>query len=138
MKRIQELWAAGRPVLLYILFGGLTTVVNIAVYMVSSEVFRIANVPANIIAWIWSVVFAYLTNKIWVFRSGKFSPSVLFPEIWKFVSCRLGTGVLDLAVMFVGVDLMHGPPVLFKVCSNIIVIILNYVLSALFVFGKKD
>ena len=60
-----------------------------------------------------------------------------FSELVKFMGARLATGLLDLAIMFIGVDVMQGPAMIFKVASNVIVIILNYVLSKLIVFKKK-
>ena len=57
-------------------------------------------------------------------------------ELGSFTVCRLATGALDLGIMFVGVDLLKGPAMILKVASNIIVIILNYVMSKLFVFKK--
>lgn len=58
-------------------------------------------------------------------------------ELWKFAASRLATGLLDLLVMYVAVDVMHGSPLAFKVISNVIVIVLNYVLSRLVVFRKN-
>ncbi len=126
-----------KSVVLYGIFGILTTVVNIAIYHFCYEVWNITNVPSNIIAWVLAVAVAYITNKLWVFDSKRFAIEVLLPELWKFVSCRLVTGIIDLIIMWVGVDLLRGPAVLIKTGSNVLVIVFNYMLSKLVVFRKE-
>jgi putative flippase GtrA len=90
-----------------------------------------------VIAWVLAVAFAYFTNKIWVFESKSWKWSVLKREISAFVSCRLATGILDIVIMYVCVDLLHWHAMLMKILSNILVIILNYVFSKLVIFKKK-
>ena len=126
-----------RGLILYAVFGALTTVINIAVYALCYRALRLPNVPSNVIAWILAVLFAFVTNKLYVFESKSLERGTVLRELVSFVSARLATGLLDLAVMFVGVDVLHGPDLVFKVGSNVIVIILNYVLSKLIVFRKK-
>ena len=65
------------------------------------------------------------------------APAVMLPELANFVGCRLATGVMDLAIMFVGVDLLHGPSLPIKIASNVLVIIINYLFSKLVIFAKK-
>ena len=81
-------------------------------------------------------MFAFITNKLWVFESKSFDFKLFMKELGSFTVCRLATGALDLGIMFVGVDLLKGPAMILKVISNIIVIILNYVMSKVFVFKK--
>ena len=126
-----------RGLILYAVFGALTTVINIAVYALCYRALRLPNVLSNVIAWILAVLFAFVTNKLYVFESKSLDRGTVLRELVSFVSARLATGLLDLAVMFVGVDLLHGPDLVFKVVSNVVVIILNYVLSKLIVFRKK-
>ena len=135
---LKKLFEKYRSLILYAVFGALTTLINIAVYSLCYNTLRMSNVVSNILAWILAVLFAFLTNKLWVFDSKSFAPKFLFPELWKFTAARLATGAFDLAFMFVAVDLLRGPALLFKVISNVIVIIANYVLSRLLVFRKKD
>lgn len=134
---IKALYQKYRSVLFYLFFGVLTTVVNIVTYHLCYEVMGVPNVPSNIIAWVLAVAVAYITNKVWVFDSKSFAPEVLLPELWKFVSCRLVTGIMDLAIMWVGVDLLQGPPTLIKIGSNVLVVILNYIFSKLLIFRKS-
>ena len=134
MKALLEKY---RGLILYVVFGVLTTAINIAVYALCYRVLRLPNVPSNVIAWILAVLFAFVTNKLYVFESKSLERGTVMRELLSFVGARLATGLLDLAVMFVGVDLLHGPDLVFKVGSNVLVIILNYVLSKLIVFRKK-
>ena len=137
MNKIKDLLKKYKFIILYGIFGVLTTVINIVSYSLLFEVFGISNVVSNIIAWILSVLFAFITNKLWVFDSKSLEFKLFLKELGNFTVCRLATGVLDLGIMFVGVDLLNGPAIILKVISNIIVIILNYVMSKLFVFKKK-
>lgn len=91
---------------------------------------------SNVIAWIIAVLFAFITNKVYVFESKNITMRVIVNELLKFTGARLATGVLDSIIMFVSVDLLYGPALVTKVVSNIIVIILNYILANLFVFKK--
>lgn len=123
-----------RPLLAYGFFGVLTTAINIASYWVTYDLLRWPNVLSNVAAWVLSVSFAFITNKLWVFDSKSLSRGVVFSELWKFVAARLGTGLVDLVVMWLGVDVLGGPAVLLKVVANAVVIVLNFVLSKLVVF----
>lgn len=137
IEKIKALMIKYKGLILYGVFGVLTTIINIATYAVCYRVIGIANVPSDIIAWVVGVAFAFITNKLYVFGSKSMDMKTLFPELAKFVAARLATGVLDVIIMFIGVDVMHGPDVILKVASNVIVIILNYVLSKLVVFKKQ-
>lgn len=137
IAKIKELMIKYKGIILYGIFGVLTTIINIATYAICYRVIGIANVPSDIIAWVVGVAFAFITNKLYVFESKSMDKGTFFSELAKFVAARLATGVLDVAIMFIGVDVMHGPDVILKVASNVIVIILNYVLSKLVVFKKK-
>ena len=133
---IKELLKKYKFIILYGIFGVLTTIINIATYGVFYSVLGVSNVISNIIAWVLSVLFAFITNKLWVFESKSFDFKLFMKELGSFTVCRLATGALDLGIMLVGVDLLKGPAMILKVISNIIVIILNYVMSKVFVFKK--
>lgn len=137
MSNIKELIIKYKFIILYGIFGVLTTVINIGVYGVLYSGLGVSNVISNVIAWIISVLFAFITNKLWVFESKSFNFKLFVKELGSFTVCRVATGVLDLGIMFVGVDLLKGPAIILKIASNIIVIILNYVMSKIFVFKKK-
>ena len=118
-------------------FGVLTTIVNIVTYNICYNNLGISNTFSNIAAWILAVTFAYLTNKVWVFDSKSWKWEVLRREVPAFISCRLATGILDIVIMFICVDIMGLHALLMKVISNVLVIILNYVFSKLVIFKKK-
>ena len=115
----------------YILFGILTTLVNIVVYLLFSKIFNVNYIFSNIIAWFVSVLFAYVTNRIWVFES---KSTKIFKEISLFFAARLFSGILDTGLMYVFIDLMKFGDEFSKIIIQIIVVILNYVLSKFFIF----
>ena len=131
------IWKKYKEMILYVFFGGCTTLVNLAAYAACYYICSLSNVTSTVIAWVLGVVFAYVTNKLWVFESKSWAWPVLSRELASFVGCRAATGVLDLAVMYLCVDLLHWNAMLMKVLSNVIVIILNYVGSKLLVFANK-
>ena len=137
MADMRVLLQKYRGLILYGVFGALATAINIVAYALCYRVLRLPNVPSNVLAWALAVLFAFVTNKLYVFESKSLERGTVLRELLSFVGARLATGLLDLAVMFVGVDVLHGPDLVFKVASNIVVIILNYVFSKLIVFRKK-
>jgi cell wall teichoic acid glycosylation protein gtcA len=124
-------------VILYLIFGILTTLVNFAAYHICYTKLQFPNLVSNTIAWILSVLFAFITNKIWVFKSKSFGLSKLAQELFAFVTARLFTGFLDTAIMFVGVDVLKQNWIIAKIVSSVVVVILNYIFSKLFVFRKN-
>ena len=137
VKLILGLMKKYQSFIAYAVFGVFTTIVNIAVYGICYNRLGLSNTISNVFAWILAVTFAYLTNKVWVFDSKSWSWSVLKREIIAFISCRIATGVLDIVIMFVCVDVLGWHALLMKVASNVLVIILNYVFSKLIIFKKK-
>lgn len=134
---MKELLIRHKHFIAYAFFGLCTTVVNVLAYYICNSVFSIANVPSVVIAWIIAVVFAYFVNKVWVFGCKSFDLSCIIREFSAFISCRLLTGLIDVLIMYVAVDVLELLPVLWKTLSNIIVIILNYLAMRFFIFVKK-
>ena len=126
-----------RDMILYVFFGGCTTLVNIVVYFAATRLLSMGTGAANIAAWLLSVLFAYATNRKWVFHSEKNTLSGVLREMAGFFASRIATGALDMGVMYLSVDILHFPDVVMKIASNIIVIVLNYALSRLVVFRSK-
>lgn len=135
--RIKALWTRYQAVISYGIFGVATTVINIVVYAVAYHYLAISNVVSNIIAWILSVLFAFVTNKLLVFHSKSLDGKVLFFEAVTFFGCRLATGAMDLAIMYVTVDILGINNMLMKCLSNLMVIIINYVASKWIIFKSK-
>ena len=148
---------------MYLLFGVLTTAVGWIVYFAvlwalkgvmgipvddtTSAKYFGAYTAAQVIQWVAAVLFAFFTNRKWVFESRAETIPAILRECASFVSCRLGTGVLDQIIMVVGVDVV-GQAIIpadladiwsmgLKIASNVLVIVLNYVLSKLIIFRKQ-
>lgn len=124
-------------VVTYLVFGVLTTVVNYLVYLPCLNWLHLPASVSNCIAWVVAVVFAYVTNKPFVFQSHDWSIEVVLPELSKFVATRLTSGLLETAILFISVDLLHGNGNIWKLITQVLVIIINYVGSKLLVFRKK-
>ena len=137
MKKLAELLQKYRAFIAYAVFGVLTTLVNMAAYWLFYDVLGVPNVPSTAVAWLFAVLFAFITNKLWVFESKSFDKKTLLHELWTFFTCRILTGVLDIGIMYVAVDLLHGNELLWKLISNVLVILLNYAASKLVIFTKK-
>lgn len=137
MKMITDLMKKYRSFILYAVFGVFTTVVNLVVYHLCYYEAGMSNLLSNVFAWVMAVTFAYLTNKSWVFESRSWSWSVIRVEVPAFVSCRLATGIMDLAIMYISVDILGWHAMLMKFLSNVLVILLNYVFSKLVIFKKR-
>ena len=137
--KLKELFYKNLHIVLYGVFGVLTTVVNIVVYWVMAHVIRIGTMPSTLIAWICAVLFAYVTNRKWVFHSKAIGKKEILGELISFFACRIATGVLDWVCMFVFVDILHINDIFIKISTNILVIVLNYVASKLVIFKtRKD
>lgn len=138
IEKIKALIVKYQDMILYVFFGALATLVNTASYYLCYNVLGIPNVPSVLIAWLLAVIFAFFTNKLWVFKSKSFAPEVLKHEILTFFGARALTGLMDLGIMYLTVDVLHWNATLWKLISNILVIILNYVASKLVIFKKKN
>lgn len=135
---IKKLYERYKDIILYAVFGVLTTLVNICVYWLLAHPLGLPVVPGTVIAWIASVLFAYITNRTWVFHSEAQGKGAILMEMASFFSCRLATGVVDWLCMWFFVDVMHYNDVLIKVAANVVVIILNYIASKLVIFKHKE
>ncbi|MBQ2687265.1 MAG: GtrA family protein [Clostridia bacterium] len=147
---IKRMFIKHKEIIMYLVFGVLTTVVSWGSYAVFESVFKKAIVDvnvlvavANVLSWVTAVLFAYITNKLFVFESKSFKPTTLFKELGLFVGSRLISG----AVEWVGVPLLVWlglnqtifgvEGMVAKVLVSVIVVILNYILSKLIVFKKE-
>ena len=134
---IMQLFKKYQQPILYLFFGVCTTAVNIITYYLCAHLLYLSVVASTCIAWAISVLFAYITNKWWVFESKNLQLRAMMQEFVSFVSCRLFTGACDLLIMYVFVDCMGMNDLFIKIASNVLVVILNYVASKLIIFRKK-
>ena len=126
-----------REVILYLIFGVLTTLVNLISYFLLTDVAGVNYLFSNVLAWVLSVLFAYGTNRVWVFQSQAKGTAAILKEMVSFFGARLFSGGLDMGIMFVCVSLIGLPDGVIKILSNILVIVLNYLFSKLWIFKKR-
>ena len=123
MKKIKRLLLKYKEVIMYLIFGVATTLVNWVVYSLLMKTSAVNMTISNAIAWFTAVVFAYITNKLFVFESKSWNVAEVWKEVVKFFGARIATGVEGFVA---------------KILVSVIVVILNYVFSKIFVFNKKD
>ena len=119
----------------YLFIGGCTTVVSIVTYAIFSSLFHIHYQISNILSWIFAVIFAFITNKLFVFKVK--SNDNLFNEIYQFIKFRILSLIIDMATMYVLVDIFKINDLISKIIVQFIVVVLNYLFSKFFIFKKK-
>ena len=134
MKKLTEKYW---DILVYLFFGGLTTVVNYLVYLPCVHWLGWDAWVSNVLAWVVAVAFAFLTNKPWVFKSHDWSWSVTWKELCKFVGGRIGSGAVETGIIWLTVDILGWNDTVMKLITSVLVIILNYLISKFLVFTKK-
>lgn len=133
-KRIIELYQRYREVITYIFFGGLTTLVNIVVFFILDTGLAWPYLVANAAAIVLSILFAYVTNKLFVFQSETQNAKQTISEFFRFIGFRLVSGLADMFTMWVLVDLLLIDTSISKLATQFIVVVLNYVFSKFFIF----
>ncbi|MEG0895395.1 MAG: GtrA family protein [Oscillospiraceae bacterium] len=118
----------------YLIFGVLTTIVSYFTYLIA-RYFDISPVIANVISWIISVTFAYITNRKYVFEN-KCKGKLIFSEILSFYLSRVFSGVVETAIIWFFSRYIND--LIVKAAATVIVVILNYILSKFFVFNNKN
>ncbi len=136
MDFIWKMYKKYEDVILYLFFGGLTFLVSMVSYYICATPLGINYMVANVISWILAVLFAYITNRIFVFKSKVRDIKGILKELWMFVACRLSTGVMEVVIMFVGVSLLKCNDLLVKGAAQVLVILTNYILSKILIFKK--
>ena len=138
LRILNPFYRKYKEILLYPFFGGLTFLVSIGSYAWCNVGLGINELIANLISWILAVTFAYVTNKIWVFSTRGLGTRLFMLEIAKFFGGRLFTLAVEEAILFVFITRMQFNSVLIKVIAQVIVIVLNYLISKLVVFKGSD
>lgn len=144
MEKLKELYFKHKEIINYLIFGALTTVVSWGTYSLFVKGFGMSVGVGNVLSWVCAVLFAFVTNKLFVFESKTWAPAIAVREFFSFIGARLITGAIE----WVGVPYFstHGltyplfgvKGLLSKVVVSIVVIILNYLFSKFLVFIKKD
>lgn len=123
-----------KETLLYLFFGGLTTVVSILLFALFNVFFQINALIENIVSWIISVAFAFLTNRICFFSAPTHTISEFITQMVNFYGGRVVTLFIEEGILFVFITYLGFNTMIVKIVAQIIVIILNYIISKLWVF----
>ena len=145
----EEFYKKNKMVLLYLFFGGLTTVISFVSYWLAAKInisdmtifgfsFNARIVLANTISWICAVTFSYVTNRIWVFDSAVETKKELFKEMLAFYGGRVFTLLVETVMLYAGVKLLNINDMVMKAIASVVVLILNYIISKLIVFRKTN
>ena len=136
-EKIRKLFLRYYDLIMYLVFGVMTTAVNYLVYLPCFNMLGLSASVSNMISWVVSVAFAFLTNKPFVFRSHDWSAKVVWPELVKFVGCRVGSGVMETVILFLTVDTLRWNGNIWKLVTSVLVVVVNYVGSKLLVFRRS-
>ena len=136
MDFIKKIFLQHKAVILYLFFGGCTTITNIAAYAGCSRLLCLGTMTSTVISWCLAVLFAYLTIRKWVFGSTAAGARAVFLEAFAFFSCRLTTGLADIGMMWLFVVYLGCNDILIKIIANITVIVMNYIASKCIIFRK--
>ncbi len=149
LKRFEPFYAAHKEVLMYLFFGGLTTVVSVIFFAIPINLLSLGSgsvagiainfdvVTANVISWICAVTFAYVTNRTWVFEDKAHGAGAVVRECAAFFAGRLFTLLVETALLNLCTTAIHMNEIAAKVIVSVVTIVLNYVISKVFVFRKK-
>lgn len=135
-EKIKALFVKYRELILYLIFGVLTTLVSFGSYYALLWC-GMHYIAAQVFSWAAAVAFAFVTNKIFVFEDKDTSGTTLFRQVWQFVSVRIASGILETALLWLMVDVMLIGEGIAKIPVAVITVIVNYVASKLFVFKKR-
>lgn len=153
---MKELWKKYKEIITYVIFGVLTTVVSWGSYTVFVEMLSMKVFVGNLLSWICAIVFAYITNKLWVFESKSWKPSVIGKEIVTFVASRGVTGIIEIVCvpllaktgfdnlfygilekMNISIGILFTDGIYSKIFLSVVVVILNYFFSKFIIFKNK-
>ena len=135
LRRFYDLYAKYKEILLYILFGGVATVVSIGSFVICETTLGMNTLIANVISWILAVSTAYATNRTWVFNSHT-KGKAFWKELISFFSGRVLTLVMEEVILLIFVTWLGLPGVWIKVAAQIAVLVGNYFISKLLIFKK--
>ena len=124
--------------LLYIVFGVFTVLINMASFFLFYDILGYNELVANVYSWIFAVAFAFFTNKVYVFESLSRSINEAVLQFIMFISSRLATLFIEEVVLFIFITMLNYSVIIIKVFAQLLVIVLNYILSKKIVFKRED
>lgn len=134
LRALAPFYNRHREVLLYLFFGALTTAISWVSFYLCHYPFGMDELLSNVISWVAAVLFAFLCNRAWVFSDKR---QAFFPEMGRFFASRLATLGIEELIILIFVSWLAFEAMVVKMVGNIVVLILNYILSKFFVFIKK-
>ncbi len=137
LKKFVKFYLLHKGIMRYLVFGGFTTLINIIIFYLFKKIFYYSTTISNVIAWFMAVLFAYFTNKFFVFYSQTSKIIEILKEMSRFFSARIFTLIFETVFLNIFIDYYNFNSIIMKIISNIIVIILNFVLSKLYIFKEK-
>ena len=135
---LRDMFYKYKEQILYLFWGAATTGVNYCVYFLCTRLFFLDIIPADALAWLCSVLFAFWTNKCFVFASKSWKPASAFPEFYRFAGARVFSGLLEMGILWLCVEVLHLHDGVVKLFASVLVVIANYIFSKLFVFRKGE
>ena len=133
---IKKMFEKYKELISYVFWGGATTVVNYCVYFLCTKLLMVNYLVSNVLSWVAAVSFAFVVNKLFVFASKSWAVNIVFSELWKFVSARILSGVMETGILFLFVSLLKLPDAPVKIGASVLVIVINYVISKWLIFKK--
>lgn len=138
MNNIKKIFYKNKEILSYLFFGGLAFLVSIGTFALFNRLMMMNELIANIISWIITVFFAFVTNRKWVFTSAAEDIEKGFlVQMFRFYGGRIATLVIEEAILFVFITKIHFNSMAVKIIAQIVVIVLNYIISKVWVFKSK-
>lgn len=137
MRVLKETIQKHREVLGYLFFGVATTLVNMGVFFICNNALHIEYLVSNTISWFVSVLFAFVTNKYFVFESKHENKAAFFKEMFLFYWYRILSFIIDMGMMILLIEYIHINDFWAKIVTQVVVVVLNYFFSKLFIFKKE-
>ncbi|MFL2119476.1 GtrA family protein [Marinilactibacillus psychrotolerans] len=138
IRKVRSLYLKYREVIDYLFFGVLTTFVNIVIFFIFDTLLQTPYLFANGLSIIGAILFAFFTNKKYVFKSETVSKREAFREFYLFVGFRLTSGIFDMLSMYILVDFLAIDTNVSKIITQFIVVVVNYVFSKVFIFKQEE
>ncbi len=138
IKYFKPFYQKRNDIVLYIFFGGLTTIVSFVTFWLFEYIFNLHELIANSISWVAAVAFAFFTNRIWVFNSPTYSTVKFLKQLILFYVGRVFSFLVEMLIIWVFITKLGNNALIIKLIATIIVLVLNYIISKLIVFKKKD
>ncbi len=132
----EPFYKKNKEMLLYLFFGGLSFIVSVATYAFFNVSLGFNVLLANVLSWIITVMFAFLTNRVWVFDSPTNNIKEFIIQMFSFYSGRIVTLIIEEAILVLFIDILGFGSIIVKVVAQVFVILLNYVISKIFIFRK--